>query len=241
MMTQREGALPVFASGAREGVAVGITFCLAFLGVGAVYRAAALGALPAAASTLLLMSGPAQVALADGVRDHRPLAAMLLAVCVINGRYAVMSAALAPAFVRVTWPRLLLPWSFLSTSTFAGTYAALRQPRSAAHPLAFFLGLSAVSIPAAVVGTIFGYFGSDLLPAKLQMTAEMILPIYFIVLLAREWPHTRPLLAGGLGFVSTPLFDALAPGFGLLVACLLVGLFLGMQKEPGEEGNLSDD
>jgi predicted branched-subunit amino acid permease len=239
-MAQRNSALPVLASGAREGVVVGITFCLAFLGVGAVYRTQSLGALPAAASTLLLMSGPAQVALADGLRAHQSLAAMLLAVCVINGRYAVMSAALAPSFARVPLSRLLLPWTFLSTTTFAGTHAALRRPEPAAHPLAFFLGLCAVSIPAAVLGTLLGYCISDLLPPKMQVVVDMILPTYFVILLARQWPHAHPLLAGGLGFLLTPALEALAPGWGLLLACLVVGAAVGLMRPKTEEGNPGD-
>lgn len=241
MKAHRNPALPVFASGAREGVAVGITFCLAFLGVGAVFRTQALGALQAAASTLLLMSGPAQVALADGLRTHQSLTAMLLAVCVINGRYAVMSAALSPAFARVALSRLLLPWTFLSTTTFAGTCAAVRRPESAAHPLAFFLGLSAIGIPAAVLGTLLGYCISDLLPARLQATVDMILPIYFVVLLAREWPHSRPLAAAGMGFVLTPCVDALVPGGGLLMASIVAGVAVGWmepEKKEGDGGNI---
>jgi hypothetical protein len=66
---------------------VGVTFFLAFLGVGAVFAVAGLGVVPAAVSTLLLMSGPAQVALVEGLHSNQVLVSMLLAVAVINGRY----------------------------------------------------------------------------------------------------------------------------------------------------------
>jgi predicted branched-subunit amino acid permease len=229
------------AAGAREGVAVGTTFFLAFLGVGSVYRLAALDALQAAVSTLLLMSGPAQVALVDTVRDHQSLAALLLATCVINGRYFVMSAVLAPAFRHVSLLRLLPPWTFLSTTTFASTYAALRRPELATHPLAYFLGLSAVSIPAAIFGTLAGYYGAGLLPDPLRATVDMILPIYFVILLAREWPKALPLLAGGLGFVLTPILERIAPGLGMLLASLVVGIGLGLVKPGGEERKHGDE
>jgi predicted branched-subunit amino acid permease len=211
-------------------VAVGVPFCLAFLGVGAHFRVAGLGVVPAGVSTLLLLSGPAQVAVVEGVREHQPLAALLLAVCVINGRYFVMSAVLAPYFRRVSTARLLVPWSFLSTTTFAGACAAVRRPGTAAHPLAYLCGLSAVSVPAAVAGTVAGYCGADLLPDTLRATADMILPIYFITLLAREGPRARPLLAGGLGFLLTPVLDRPLPGFGLLLASLAAGLVLGLAR-----------
>jgi predicted branched-subunit amino acid permease len=224
----------VLAAGAREGVPVGITFFLAFLGVGAVFRVAALGDAQAVASTLLLMSGPAQVALVDTLRDHQSLTALLLAVAIINGRYFVMSAVLAPAFRRVSLVRLLLPWTFLSTTTFASTYAAVRRPEAAARPLAFFLGLSAVSTPAAVLGTLAGYHAAGLLPARLQATVDMILPLYFVILLAREWPQARPLLAGALGFTLTPLLESLTPGLGMLLASLIAGVGLALWGPVGE-------
>ncbi len=213
---------------------VGITFFLAFLGVGAVFQVAELDAAQAAVSTLLLMSGPAQVVLVDTVRDHQSLTAMLIAVAVINGRYFVMSAVLAPAFRRVSLLRLLVPWTFLSTTTFASTYTAVRRPETAAHPLAFFLGLSAISTPAAILGTVAGYYGAGLLPDKVQATVDMILPIYFVILLAREWPRARPVLAGGLGFALTPPLEWLTPGLGMLLASLVVGVGLGLMKSAEE-------
>src|SRR5262245_13159050 len=103
------GAGQAFTAGVRTAIPVGITFFFAFLGVGAVFRVADLEMAQAGLSTLLLMSGPAQIALVDGIRAGQPLAALILAVGIINGRYLVMSAAAAPCFDRVPLGRLLLP------------------------------------------------------------------------------------------------------------------------------------
>jgi predicted branched-subunit amino acid permease len=233
-MVATDRAWTAFTQGARTAVPVGITFCCAFLGVGAVFRVADLGAVQAALSTLLLMSGPAQVALVDGLREGQSLVAVILAVSVINGRYLVMSAAVAPHFGRVPLWRLLLPWTFLSTTTFAALCTGLRSPTTRARPLAYFWGLIAVSVPGAVLGTVLGYQAAGLMPAALRATVEMILPLYFATLLAREWPRSRPLMAAGLGFLLTPICQRLFPSVGLLIACVLVGMMLGLSG-PVEE------
>jgi len=152
----------------------------------------------------------------------------MLAVGVLNARYFVLSAVLAPAFRRVSFARLLLPLTFLSTTTFAVTQAALRSRGTSEHPLPFFCGVCLTAVPPAVVGTIVGFHATGLLPEALRATVEMILPIYFMTLLAREWPKFLPLCAAGAGFVLTPVFERLAPGLGMLLASALVGVVVAV-------------
>jgi predicted branched-subunit amino acid permease len=146
-----------------------------------------------------------------------------------------MSAALAPYFGRVSLRRLLLPLTFLSTTTFAATYAAVRRPGTGEHPLGYFWGLCAVSVPGAVLGTLAGYRVAGLMSAGARATVEMVLPIYFMTLLAREWPKARPLLAGALGFVLTPLLERMVPDLGLLLASLGAGAALALWRERGDD------
>jgi predicted branched-subunit amino acid permease len=221
-------------AGLRQGVPVGLTFLLAFLGVGAAFRWVGLGAIEALLSTLLLMSGPAQLAVLDGVAHGRPLLATVLAVALINGRYAVMSAVLAPHFRRVSLWRLLLPLTLLSTSTFAVAQAWLRRSCGEREPLAFFWGVCAAAVPAALLGTLLGYRLTGLLTPTPAATVGMILPVYFATLLAREWPHGRPLAAALLGFLLTPLAEACLPGFGLLLPGAIVGLVFGLAPQERE-------
>jgi predicted branched-subunit amino acid permease len=221
----------VFASGLRAGIPVGLTFLLAFLGVGAAFHGAGLGQTEAGLSTLLLMSGPAQFGLLDGLDAGRPLLATVLAVCMLNGRYAVMSAVLAPHLRAVPLRRLLLPLTLLSTSTFAVTAAGLRRRAVRRAPLAYFQGVCLAAVPPAILGTVLGYHLTGLLPGALAGTVDMILPVYFATLLAREWPRPSPLLAALLGFVLTPLAEGLLPGFGLLLPGVAVGLVFAWVPE----------
>ncbi len=226
---------PFRSAGLRDGAPVGVTFLLAFLGVGAACRAVGLGQGEAGLSTLLLMSGPAQVGMLEGLEAGRPLLATVLAVCLLNGRYAVMSAVLAPHFRGVPLWRLLPALTFLSTSTFAVAQAGLRRRAVGRAPLAYFQGVCLAAVPPAVLGTLLGYHLTGLLPAGLAGTVNMILPLYFATLLAREWPRPSPLLAALAGFVLTPLAERLLPGFGLLVPGLLVGLAFGWLSGEGEK------
>lgn len=233
----RDGsAIPAFCEGVREGLPIGAAFFLACLGVGAVFQVAGLDAALAGLSTLLLLSGPAQVTLVEGWQAGQALAALLLTLGAINGRFLLLSAALAPAFRKVPLPRLLLALSFINASTFAVTQAGLRRPGPAARPLAFLWGVSLGCVPAAVAGTVIGYYTTSLLPELLRATVEMILPINFATLLARDWPHARPLLAGGLGFLLTPVLEAQVPGMGILLAALTVGLVVGLPPGAGPGG-----
>jgi predicted branched-subunit amino acid permease len=216
--------------GIREALPVGLTFLVAFLGVGAVFAVANLGVVSASLSTLLLMTGPGQISLVEGFQSGQALVTLLLAVAVINGRFLVLSAVLAPAFREVPLRRLLLPLTFLNASTFAVAHVGLKRPGPAAHPLAFFWGVAFASMVPAVGGTAAGYYVAGVLPEALRATVDMILPINFVILLARDWPRVRPLLAGALGFVLTPPFEAVMPGVGMLAACVMVGLVLGLSS-----------
>jgi predicted branched-subunit amino acid permease len=221
-------SIRVFREGVREGLPIGVTWFLAFLGVGAVFQVAGLDAALAGLSTLLLMSGPAQVTLVEGWQVGQGLVALLLTVAVINGRFLLLSAGLAPAFRKAPLWKVLLALTFLNASTFAVAQAGLRRPGPAARPLAFFWGVSLGCVPAAVLGTVTGYHTASLLPEVLRATVEMILPITFATLLARDWPKARPMLAGGLGFLLAPVFEAQVPGLGMLLAALAVGLIVGL-------------
>jgi predicted branched-subunit amino acid permease len=227
-----QGAAGAFLEGARDALPVGLTFFLAFLGVGAVFEVAGLGVWPAGLSTLLLMAGPAQVSLVEGAQAGQSLLTLLLAVAVINGRYLLLSAVPAPAFEKVSLPRLLLALTFMNASTFAVAHGGLRRPGPASHPLAFFWGVALAAVLPAVVGTMVGFYVTGLLPPVIRATVEMILPINFVILLARDWPKARPLLAAGLGFLLTPPLERLLPGGGMLLAAVLVGLVVGLAPLP---------
>jgi predicted branched-subunit amino acid permease len=225
----------VFTAGLREGAPVGVTFLLAFLGVGAAFQVAGLGQAVAGLSTLFLMSGPAQVGMLDGLGAGRPLLAIVLAVCLLNGRYAVMSAVLAPYLRTIPLRRLLLPLCLLSTSTFAITQAGLRRRAVARAPLTFFQGVCLAAVPPAILGTVLGYHLAGLLPPALAGTVDMILPIYFATLLARDWPKPSPLLAALLGFVLMPVVERLLSGFGILVPGLIAGVVYAFLPEEEEK------
>jgi predicted branched-subunit amino acid permease len=179
------------------------------------------------------------VGLLDGLAAGQPVLAIVLAVALINGRYAVMSAVLAPWFRRVPLWRLLLPLGLLSTSTFAVTQAGLRRRAIARAPLAFFLGVCTAAVPPAVIGTLLGYHLTSLLPGAVAATVGMILPVYFATLLAREWPDRPALGSAVLGFALTPLAQWVLPGFGLVLPGAIVGLAFALA--PQERGNETGD
>jgi hypothetical protein len=88
-------------------------------------------------------------------------------------------------------------------------------------------------LPAALLGTAIGvWFGSDM-PVLMAFASTLFLPVYFALMIAGE-KQTRPELAAVvLGFLLTPLVEVLAPGWGLFIVSLGVGL--GLYRLTGGE------
>lgn len=222
-----DGAKSSFFQGLRNAVPVGVSFFFLFLAVGIASKAAGLTVLHSVLMSLVVFAAPAQFVVLDLMGHNRPWLDILAATFVINSRFFVMATTLVPYFRGTSLPRILGAIPMLSASTFAVPFIRFKQDADV-RPFEYYLGVSAGSYPIAVAATALGLLLVQNLPLLLLDMFKMILPIYFTTLLAKEWPKSRPLLAGLLGFVGTPLVELITPGFGMMLIAVVVGFGVGL-------------
>lgn len=214
-----------FLAGLSDAIPVSVSFFFLFLAVGATSANAGLSVLQGTMMTVLVFAAPAQLIIADMVANHA-IGALLLTTFVINFRFSVMSAALLPFFPGIGQRRLLGGLAMISASTFGVSFIRYKNTRAPLSPdgaFSYYLGVSVLSFGTAIVSTIIGAFVATRADTAFLEVIKLILPLYFVTLLAREWGKARPLIAAGTGFVLAGIAEPLMPHFGLVIAAVVVG------------------
>lgn len=209
----------------REGARAAIPVCFGFfaitftLGIAAHARGLPPG-------ELLLMSAvvfaaPAQFPAIELLPLGGQAVQILLGTFFINLRFAVMSFALVPYFRRVRKAGLVLGAHLISVSTFSFSFLRF-QRKSDDDTFAFFLGVAIPSYACYLVGTAVGYYFGVQIPAGFEEAIHFIFPAYLTAILAAELRERRSVLVVGVAFLTTPVFERLFPGWGLILNALVV-------------------
>ena len=182
----------------------------------------------------LVFAAPAQFAALEPLASGKPALQILLITFLINLRFLVMSAAIAPYFGRVKRSVLLLSSHLISISTFILPYVHFQKQsrervqaegieewgRSNFH---YFLGLAVTSFSVWVVGTGVGYWAALHVPAGFEEGLKFMLPGYFVSLLAVELKGKGALLIGMASFLMAVPGAMLNTDWGWLVTALAIG------------------
>ena len=218
-------ARAAFFSGVR-GTVVVIPSYLPFglvCGVAAVNAGLTTGAAPALPA--LVYGGSSQAVLLQFVQSSAPLWVAVLSGAVVNLRFAVYSAAMAPHLQHLSKARRMLAAAFLVDHSFVFV-----QNRALAHPqephlMAYYAGATTMFWLFWLAFCAMGVFAGNIVPTDWQL--EFAIPLSFIALAGpaiRSLPMGASALVGGLA--SVVLF-ALPLKLGLVVACL-AGLAAGL-------------
>lgn len=190
----------------------------------------------------LVFAAPAQFAALEPLASGKPALQILLITFLINLRFLVMSAAIAPYFGRVKRAVLLLSSHLISISTFiipyvhfqkqSGTMGQVeRNEEWGRENFHFFLGLAVTSFSVWVVGTGVGYWAALHVPPGFEEGLKFMLPGYFACLLTMELRGKAALLIGVASFVAATPGALLNPNWGWLVTALAIGtLGWGMEQ-----------
>jgi 4-azaleucine resistance transporter AzlC len=204
----------------REGARAAIPVCVAFFAITVAFGIAAhANGLPA--GEVLLMSavvfaGPAQFPAIELLPLSGQAMQILLSTLFINFRFAVMSFALVPYLKRVRTGGLLVGAQLVTMSTFAVSFFRF-QRTSDRDNFIYFLGVAIPSYICYVVGTAVGYYFGVRIPAGFEEGIDFIFPAYLTALLAAELRERRSIAVVGVAFLATPVVEALAPGWGLIL------------------------
>lgn len=183
--------------------------------------------------SMLVYAGPAQFAALEPLATGRPVLQILAATLLINLRFLIMSAAIAPYFRGAKRLRLLFGAQFISASSFIIPFAHFQKqaaesaPAEVAknygdHNLNFFLGVALTSFSVWVIGSAVGYWAALSVPGGFDEALKFILPGYFACMLAVEIRERNAQWIGAASFFAALLGMALNPNWGWLATALAI-------------------
>lgn len=190
----------------------------------------------------LVFAAPAQFAALEPLASGKPALQILLVTFLINLRFLVMSAAIAPYFGRVRRAVLLLSSHLISISTFIIPYVHFQKQsdevviaeemeewsRGNFH---YFFGLAVTSFSVWVVGAGVGYWAALHVPPGFEEGLKFMLPGYFASLLAVELRGKGALLIAMASFLAAVPGALLNTDWGWLATALAIGTIgWGMER-----------
>lgn len=176
-----------------------------------------------ALSTLLVWAAPAQVILISTL-GTATLVEVAVAVTLSSVRFLPMVAALLPMLRRAgTRQReLLLPMHFTAISVWVeGIRLLPSRPRE--QRIAFYNGLGAGLMSAALIGGAFGFYLATKLPPLLAASLLFFTPLALLMSASRNSRTLLDRLAFGLGLLLGPVIAAQKVGLDLMWTGLIAG------------------
>ncbi|MFB6271135.1 MAG: AzlC family ABC transporter permease [Halobacterium sp.] len=165
----------------------------------------------------LVFGGASQLAAIDVLNGGAPLAVVVLTAVVVNLRYTMYSAAIAPHFREFTERWRLLAAQFIVDTTFAIAVTEFERDESTDR-LAYYMGVSAGVYGTYVVFTAVGVVLGDAIPDGFQL--DFAIPLLFLALLVPSITDDATKLAAAVGgFVAVAAAGA-PMNLGIIVAAL---------------------
>lgn len=182
--------------------------------------------------TLFMYSGAAQVAGLDLMARKATAVVIIFTCLVINLRFIMYSASLAPYMLGVPLSRKLLFSYIMSDQSFAFATVEFGKPESIWHRPSYFAGTSllvwAVWLLAAVCGILLG----SALPASLQL--EFAVPLTFMGLMVPTFRERTNIAAAIVAACVSVMAHKLPWGLGFVLgaaAGISCGVFLTLRKK----------
>jgi len=206
-------------------------FGLAF---GALIRSAGIEGWVGNFAALSVVAGASQIAIVEQVRVGAPAVIAIITALVINARFALYSAALAPVYSAFPW-RWRLGLAHLMTDQ-AAAVSVLRADDwpSPVRRRWFILGVSLPFVAVWVMGTAAGVALGPVIPDTWQI--GFIVPLMFIAVMVpslRTWPAlTAALVAVAVVLIAKDLPYGLNVLTGALTG-IAIGSFVPDSEEPG--------
>lgn len=235
------GLPAVLLEAARDSYLVVLTFVVLFTGVGQLSARAGLDWIQTAVMTALTLAAPAQAAAmsiliaANGAGGA--WIAAIVAVGVVNLRFAVMVASVMARLPRMSIPRTVAALGLLSASSFAVIFPRLIGGDPPRRPALYAGCLCALCCVSAVCGAVAGHSMSTAIPPLAAAALSALLPVYFATLIAVQWRNRILMVNAVLGAILVPLASPLLGSSSLLVVPLAVavaGVLLPRRRKPHE-------
>ena len=139
------------------------------------------GWLGAVVFSLVVYAGAAQLAALDLLGDGTSVLVVVLTALVINSRFILYSASLAPSLAQVPRGRRLLGSYLLTDQAYAVSLVRFRSPVDAPGRWRFYLGASTVMWVTWQLSTVLGALVGGAVPS--QVPLSFAVPLAFLALL----------------------------------------------------------
>jgi 4-azaleucine resistance transporter AzlC len=222
-------AAAAFVSGAKAIAPV----LLALLPFGMAFGASAVGSgispIEALGMSVFVAAGAAQLAAIPLISADAPAAIVVLTVLIVNLRFALYSASLAPHFRRLPlWWKGLLSYH-LTDQAYAATITRFDEGQTEEPDKRWYFLGAGLSIwttwqAATMLGVFLGARGSE------GWSLDFVLPLIFIAL-ALPAVKDRATVAAAISAGGAAVFAAAAPLNLGLIAAALVGVLGGLVAE----------
>ncbi len=204
-----------------EGVRDVSPLLLGYLPFGLITGVTAVGigmsSLEAVAMSTLMFSGAAQLAAIELMAQPAPVAVIVFTALLINLRFSMFSAAIAPHMQALSHPWKFVSGFLLSTPSFVLSTAMFETDQSVSRRW-YYLGTGLPIWIVWVLSTIVGVVIGARVPPELQL--DFVIPLVFIVLLFKLLDGNAMWVAAVVAGILS-LFGELAPfNLGLIFASL---------------------
>lgn len=229
-----------YLRGVRSGLPIAAGYFAVSFTLGIVMQSAGITALQGVIMSLTNNTSAGEAAAVSIIRDGGSYGEIALSQLVINLRYFLMSAALAPVVTTSmkTLPRLII--SFDVTDEVFALLVSQKPPL----PEFFAYGVSSVTIPAWAAGTGLGILFGNILPSDVVNALSVALYAMFIAVIIPPCKENRVLravipssMALSWLFSVLPLTSSISSGMRIIILTVLISAFFAMiapLKEDGE-------
>jgi predicted branched-subunit amino acid permease len=226
-MPQRRKRRPrsAFLDGMRDvtGLAPGVfIFGISF---GALVRTRTIDPIAGASSSAIVAGGAGQTAAVEILATGGTIAIAVLATLLVNARFALYSAALAPMFSRFS-PRWRWGLAYLIADHVVGLYRRGEERWKTTERLQhYMLGITLPMRLSWIVGTIVGVTLGPIVPEAWQL--GFIIPLLFIALASPAVKTSAEGVALSVGLLAVVLLKDLPLGLNI-VSAILLGVCAGL-------------
>jgi 4-azaleucine resistance transporter AzlC len=212
-----------FLSGMRDGVpTIPAEIPFGFV-VGAAAVQAGFTSLQSVALSAFVFGGASQLAAIELLNEGAPVTVVVLTALVVNLRFLMYSAAIAPYFRKVGEAWRLVLSQFIVDTTFA--IAVTEYDRNEdVDRRAYFVGLNVVVYGTWVAATVAGALLGDRIPDGLHL--DFAVPLLFLSLLVPSITDEATSVAAAVGGFAAIVAAGFPMNLGIVVAAL-AGILAG--------------
>jgi 4-azaleucine resistance transporter AzlC len=194
-------------------------------------KTAGLSLMEAVGMTLMVFAGTAQLAALPLIQAGAPALIIIATAFIINLRFLIYSASVAPHFATLPWRRKLLLGYFLTDTGFALFTRRVSDKPDFPHQDSYFLGAGMLIASVWIASTLTGIFAGSQVPKAWQL--EFAATLGILALLA---PFVRGRAEFSAAFVSgaVALITYAWPMRLGLITAALAGIAAGVMAQKFE-------